>query len=329
MIIPNQNQDQYEEGSMKIIIFGATGFIGKKLIENLLRTSADISIVTRNKEVIKEYSDQKVSVFIGDMLHKVYPDLTKFDFIINCAGETRDESLMRPLHLTAVENALAQLTEADKVHWIQISSVGVYGSDLTGDINESNAFSPVGEYEITKAEGELLVKKECLRKNIHYTIIRPSNVFGPGMTSTYLSELIKSIKSNLFFFIGNPKKNIMNYVHVDDVVCLIETCLTHPNAVNQDFIISDSITQLEFIKIVSSLYHCRRILRIPLFFAKIIVFCGSVLPGFPLTYSRLSALTVCYKYSSNKAETYLNFSLVTGVVTGLKQYCKSSNRNGL
>jgi nucleoside-diphosphate-sugar epimerase len=307
---------------MNIFVFGATGFLGRVLVCKLVRNGFFVSVLTRDQERAKALLGKDVIVHVGDMVDGIYPDLSDYDVIINCAGEIKNEALMRSLHVNAINDALSLLTAENKTQWIQLSSVGVYGSQNVGVIREGHPFNPIGEYEVTKAEGELLVHKICRANGVPYTIIRPSNVFGNGMPNQSLAKLIQMIRRKVFFFVGNPELCMMNYVFIDDVVDAIVACMANPNALNNDFIISDVLDQRSFVQLVKSEVGGGWTPVIPESVVRTLFLLARFIPKFPLSQGRLNALTNRAVYSVDKIRDCLGFAPKVGSQDGLRQYCQ-------
>jgi nucleoside-diphosphate-sugar epimerase len=307
---------------MNVLVFGATGFLGSVLVRKLVRNGFFVSVLTRDKERAKALLGQDVTVHVGDMVDGIYPKLSDYDVVINCAGEIKNEALMRRLHVDAISDALRLLTAENKTQWIQISSVGVYGPQNVGVVREGHPFNPIGEYEVTKAEGEILVHKICRANGVPYTIILPSNVFGIGMPNQSLSQLIHMIRCNVFFFIGNPELCMMNYVYIDDVVDTIIACMENPNAINNDFIVSDVIDQRAFVQLVKSEVGGGWTPVIPEPVVRTMFLLARFIHKFPLSVGRLNALTNRAVYSVEKIKYCLGFAPKVGSQDGLRQYCK-------
>ena len=309
---------------MTVLVIGGTGFLGRAIVDTLLKNNKEFSILTRHPEKLRLFS-QNIPYIYGDLLHCEKLDLTPFSQLINCSGEIHNENLMRKLHVDSVLTLLKKVKDQPEIHWLQLSSVGVYGRQQEGIILENTPFSPLGEYEVTKAEGEMLVKSFCSEQGIPYTIIRPSNVFGPGMPNQSLAQLISMIKRNLFFYIGKNKADIkMNYVHVEDVARLVCACLDNEKALNQDFIISDQLILTDFIRIISeSLGTKTTFPAIPESYMRLLAKLKKFIPSFPLSDSRIDALTSRATYSAEKASEYLHFSPSVGIERGLRDYCTS------
>ncbi|KKN98779.1 hypothetical protein LCGC14_0144590 [marine sediment metagenome] len=309
---------------MRVMIFGGTGFIGKAIADKLYSVGYQVDILSRTRESNTQLQLRYVA---GDLIEGSYPALNGYDVIVNCAGEIRAEDFMRPLHVVAVEKALDTLSARCGVHWVQISSVGVYGPRVEGIIDEGDEFKPVGSYEETKAEGEILVRERCLEKGIPFTVLRPSNVFGEGMPNRSLAQLLGMIRKGIFFYIGNPNAYTMNYVYVEDVVQMVMLAITNPNARNQDFIISDCVSQRDFVQIAREELGGRGTLQAPGSLVQAISRFGTFIPGFPLTNARISALTLSSTYSTTKAEHLLGYSANVGIVAGLRRYCRHLKAN--
>ncbi|WP_394242025.1 NAD-dependent epimerase/dehydratase family protein [Halopseudomonas laoshanensis] len=304
---------------MDIMIFGGTGFIGNALAERLCNEGHQVDVLSRKARVSHAGGP---NYLVGDLIAGAYPSLSVYDVIINCAGEINNQELMRSLHVDALSNVLESLPSHCKTRWIEMSSVGVYGPIHGGVVRESNEFNPVGMYEETKAEAEIMVREVCKVKGIDYTIIRPSNVFGEGMPNRSLAQLLTMVKKGLFFYIGNPDSYVMNYVHVQDVVEITIKSIEQPQARNQDFIISDSISQREFVKVIKEELGGKRIVQVPKMLVKLLSRCGNLIPHFPLTGSRVSALTLKSFYSVEKAEKLLGYTPSVGIEAGLRNYCR-------
>ena len=311
---------------MKILVLGGTGFLGRYVVEQLIQQSYQPTILTRDPRKITIFS-QKIPYIVGDLLNYHNIDFSPYTHIINCSGEINNEKVMHPLHVECIEGILNKLNKNENLHWLQVSSVGVYGKIRSGEVHENTPFAPIGQYEITKAEGELLVKRLCLKHRIKYTIIRPSNVFGIGMPNQSLAQLISILKRRLFFYIGkNTDSIVMNYVPVEDVARLITLCLEQQEAINQEFIISDQILLNDFVDLVCyELKIKNSFYRFPEYFVRFLALAASFIPRIPLTQARIDALTMRVNYSTAKAKTMLAFNPQLGSALALRNYISHYN----
>jgi nucleoside-diphosphate-sugar epimerase len=306
---------------MKILLIGATGFIGSVLAKALLQTGYSVSAITRDEQKLNKI-DIRLKPIIIDLtsFNPVDVKITEFDLVFNCAGEVKNYLIMRAVHVDATKKLLSMLTQSN-TRWVQLSSVGVYDQRTAGTVSENSKFLPIGEYESTKAEAEIFVKNYCLEQGIDFTILRPSNVFSNDMPNNSLRQLIKAIKTGMFFYMGNPNEFRATYVHVDVVVAALIKCGFDSKAINQDFILSDSLSQREFVTLVCDLCNKRvPLLRVPQALIRIAVGVFGWLPNFPLTRSRVDALTNKTIYSNNKIESILKFKHPKTLHETLKEF---------
>jgi nucleoside-diphosphate-sugar epimerase len=306
---------------MNIGITGANGFIGRLLVEKHLNLGDQVHILSRKKEdtdvrIIRHYGDlQDVST--------LYSFVEKIDILYHCAAEIKDDSKMKAVNVEGTNNLLKVSSNRIK-HWVQLSSVGVYGPIFQGVVNEEQEYNPINEYERTKLEADLLVIDAAKNATFTYAIIRPSIVFGPKMNNNSLFQLIQVIEKGFYFFLGKRGASA-NYIPVENVIEALYLAGTHPSAVNQIFNVSNWCTIEDFVGFISKkLSKPTPKFRLPFFPIMILAKITSFIPRNPLTVSRLNALSSRSIYSTKKIEKYLNFSpkqsIELGVESLVKQY---------
>lgn len=287
---------------MNIAITGGSGFIGIELVKELISSNHQVRVLSRKSN----YPIKGVELFIGDLTDstlEIKDFLHGIDVLYNCAGEVRDEKLMRNLHVSGTKK-LIEYAKGRVGLWVQLSSVGAYGICRNNLISEDTRENPVGIYEVTKTESDNLVRES----GINYVILRPSNVFGPNMSNQSLFQLIKLVKRKLFFYIGGSIA-LANYVHVNDVVKALILVTKKRNALQNVFIISQTITIKQMIESIQfGLGFKSRPFCLPeelvRFILKVLNFIYS---SFPLTESRVDALTSFCRFDSSKLERMLGF----------------------
>ncbi|MFV1984632.1 MAG: NAD-dependent epimerase/dehydratase family protein [Thiohalomonadales bacterium] len=306
---------------MNIFVTGGNGFIGKKIVERLSVQGHNIRMLSRHAGLNNPGNTlENVQVVKGDLTAENYSleqHLVDCDVIIHCAGEIRNTSLMRSLHVDGTNRLIkSALTESKKIkriiHWVQLSSVGTYGPP-TGAANSNRMISeyttphPVGEYEITKMQSDELVMKAAETGLITYTIIRPSNVFSADMPNQSLRSLVKLIDKKLFFYIGKPGA-IATYIHADDVVELLLRCIDDERAIGEIFNISNDCVLEDLINGISRVLNKEETkLRIPESIIRAVVAVVGRIVKLPLTKERINALVLRTKYPYTKLEKKLDF----------------------
>ena len=286
---------------MIIAITGGSGFIGSLLVDKHLKQGDQVRLLSRN--ILLERKN--VQYFLGD-LSSSSVDLSDFvdsvDILYHCAGEVNNESLMQELHVNGTQR-LVDAAQGKIGRWVQLSSVGAYGARRTGMITESSKEQPFGIYERTKTEADKIIKNS----NIPYVILRPSNVFGVDMINQSIFQLISMISKGLFFYLGK-KGVLVNYVAVEDVVEALHLCGNHDNALGEIYNISQTTVIEEMVLSFSiGLGVQGKFLRLPEFPIRALVKIFAIFPKFPLTTTRIDALTNRCTYKSNKIMEELGF----------------------
>jgi len=287
---------------MIIAITGGTGFIGSLLVDRHLKQGDQVRLLSRNTLLERK----NVQYFFGD-LSKSGVDLSDFvdgvDILYHCAGEVNNKSLMQELHINGTQK-LVDAAQGKIGRWVQLSSIGVYGLCRDGIITEGSEEQPFGIYEQTKKESDKIVKNS----GIPYVILRPSNVFGIDMPNQSLKSLLQTIQKGLFFFIGKEHKSLVNYAHKADVVEALMCCGSDDKALGEVFNLSQSETVEKMIaSFASGIGSDKKILRFPEIIVRTFVSFFGRIPKFPLTSSRVDALTGSCIYDSNKIQKKLGF----------------------
>ncbi len=316
---------------MNIAVTGANGYIGKLLVEKLRKQGYNITILVRSKSSFAV--NKKIKVIYGDLTDNQF-DFESFlngcDVIVNCAANLFDESKMFDLHVSSSIKLYNRLSEIKKkenkiAKWIQISSVGSYGtlnsySSEYKIVDEKFNCNPINTYELSKfVFDEFLLKNNISNTSINSIILRPSNIFGPNMKNASLRNLVNSIKKGHFFYVGN-KNSILTYVHEDDVVNAIDLCVKHQGAsgiynLSQNCTLQDLVNEIGFPKYLP-------LIKIPEKFVRMLVRnkIFKLFIGEKLTEKRLNSLVNKCSYSSLRIMDELDFNFEESILFQLKFY---------
>ena len=314
---------------LQVCITGANGFIGRRLVDELFQRGYSIRVLSRNSDSL---FPNGVEVVAGDLtLSDCLLDqfLVGCGLIFNCAGEISNVKAMHLLHVNGTQRLIqAALEESvrsgQKIHWVQLSSVGVYGSPQGSAktnriVTEETAANPVGDYEITKSRADELVIQASESGLMTYSILRPSNVFGGSMKNQSLFNMINIIDRGLFFYIGKSGASA-NYVHVDNVVEGLIRCGTLPLARGRVFNISDHCTLEHFVEVIATeIGRKSPWKRIPEAAACFLTATLGRLPYFLLTPSRVNALTNRSLYPISRIQKELGYQHVISMEDGLRE----------
>lgn len=219
-----------------ICITGASSPIGCSIFDFFSKQdNYEIRTLSRQK-----WKGQKVKNHIHFLIDltkdntKIAQFIENCDVIFNCAGEKNETQDIELVNVEAIKKILQKKIPGKSMHWIQLSSSGVYQRDhkTASIVDENSPIKISNRYENTKYQAEKILEQESENKKIFYTIIRPSIIIGEGMGNRNLSILFKTKYFNfIFFLIGeNP---IANYVHTEDVARAMILASQNPETAKQ------------------------------------------------------------------------------------------------
>lgn len=304
---------------MIVAITGGTGFVGAEIVDRHLAAGDEVRVLSRARgpyraDLTDPEADLRAFVANADVLY-------------HCAGETRDPGRMRDLHVRGTQRLIAAASGAVG-HWIQMSSVGAYGHKRSGTVTEASPLAPLGPYETTKTEADKAVLAAASAGAFACTILRPSNVIGRRMVSRSAFQLISAIAGGYFFFIGQPGAQT-NYVAVANVAEAAIRCAGRAPDRSEVFIVSDGCTFEDFTGVVA---HClgkpAPRLRVGKGLASVIAGTAGQLPGFPLTPSRVQALTGRAVYSTEKLRRQLGYCPAISIEKAIAELVAAWRLNG-
>ncbi|MGY3901499.1 UDP-glucose 4-epimerase family protein [Aeromonas lusitana] len=243
-----------------ILLTGATGFVGGAVLNRLVQHPG-LSVRTYGRrEPVGLRLDSANNCFhvVGELGSAVdYASaLQSVDIVIHCAAQAHvmnssANNCADIYHDTNVDgsiNLARQAIVAGVKRFIFISSVKVNGESTTNASPFSHASRPAPEddYGRSKQAAEEGLRSLVVGTGMELVIIRPPLVYGPGVKGNFRS-LLTIANRNLPLPLG-AIDNQRSLVALDNLVDLIVTCVTHPHAANQTFLVSDdqdiSTTQL-------------------------------------------------------------------------------------
>jgi len=132
-----------------------------------------------------------------------------------------------------------QAAEAGVKRFVFISSIKVNGeSTVPGQpFTAAQAPAPIDPYGVSKWEAEQQLRKLSAETGMEVVIIRPALVYGPGVKANFLN-MMKWLYKGVPLPLG-AIHNKRSLVALDNLVDLIVTCIDHPRAANQTFLVSD------------------------------------------------------------------------------------------
>jgi len=313
-----------------ILITGANGFIGSKLMDHLsnLGKYRVIGLVRKSSNLFR-LKGKNYELRFGDINGNLKNILEDVDIVIHTAGKASDWGKYEEFYKTNVLGALniAQTAIVSGVkRLIHYSSTVVYGFNGNIDTREDKPFNPFNNnYCKTKAIAEMELSK--YKDKIELIIFRPSNVFGPGDLSFTL-PLFKTLEKGLIGFV-NGGKPITSPCYVKNLCKATELACETKKGIGEAFNVSDGndIPWIEFLKLVAKNLNTKvPKLNVPSFplmiIAKFMSFLynlfGSRKPPF-LTPYRIAISSRDYSFSIEKAKKLLNYHPPYSTEEGIKE----------
>ena len=229
----------------QILITGATGFIGSHLLPHLQQQNLSIKITTRQSSPQLPNHITSVKIDNIDETTDWTEALQNIDCIIHLAARahilkdeaTDPESEFYQTNTAATTNLAKQAIEHGVKHFIFMSSIGAMTTLATETLTESSPCHPDTPYGRSKLQAEQNLKELCNNSTMTWTILRPPLIYGARNPGN-MERLLKLVKTGLPLPFGGIK-NCRSLLYVGNLVDALTHCITHPNARNQTFIISD------------------------------------------------------------------------------------------
>ena len=237
----------------KILITGATGFIGQSLSKTLAKKNHHLVAAVRKMSHTLPPEIQQITIKQFNK-NECVELMDNIDCIIHLAGRAHilKEKNQHPLEIFREINVTATLNLANEAakkgvkRFIFISSIGVNGNQSKHPFLADDIPNPVEPYAQSKLEAEQGLLAIAKQTNLEVVIIRPPLVYGANAPGNF-GRLIKIVKKGTPLPLG-AIYNRRSLVSLDNLISLILLTISHPNAKNSIFLVSDdndvSTTQL-------------------------------------------------------------------------------------
>lgn len=328
---------------MKILITGATGFIGQRVTQRLSTDDRfSISALARDLSRAGGLKDIGVEVIGGDILDpaSLKKALQDKEIILHCAAlmsnfDDAGRKAFYDVNAGGTKNLLESLNPSLVRQFIYVSTAGVYGP--TGEVAVSED-APYGanlsDYEWSKKEGELAALRYARERELPVTIVRPSPVYGAGMSYGW-PETIESIRRGKMLIPGRGRA-VIRLLNIRDLVEAIYLMIANPEAIGRIYNIAgpDILAVGEVFDTIADLVGVNRPKKVPY----LPVYAASILMNLVpyslrtkrtrlFTPHRVSFFAENHVYSIERAERNLAFKPMVSVRAGFKEMIDWLERN--
>lgn len=228
----------------KVLVTGATGFLGHRLVGALARCGADVVILARDKSQVSPDLERQAEIVSGDLRDpaSVETAMQGVGTVYHCAAVTANNVSWEMHHQTNVlgtETVLREALKADVQRVVHVSSVIVYGLDRPRDaaaISEAHQYverpDRYAYYMRSKTEADKLALKYWREEGLPVTVLRLGLLYGPGGGYNIDRGLVQLGSVRLTFGRG---RNRLPFTYVDDAVdCLLLAAIA-PSAAGQAY----------------------------------------------------------------------------------------------
>ena len=219
---------------MKILITGASGFIGSFIVEEALRRGFETWAAVRKSSSRDYLQDERIKFIelnlsskkqLVEQLHD-----KEFDYVVHAAGVTKclNKADFHRINTDGTRNLIDAILEVKMPlkRLIFISSLSIFGAireqQPYEEIRETDNPQPNTAYGRSKLEAEQYLESQGSR--VPYIILRPTGVYGPREKDYFI--MAKSIKGHSDFAVGFKRQDI-TFVYVKDVVQAVFLALDH------------------------------------------------------------------------------------------------------
>jgi nucleoside-diphosphate-sugar epimerase len=248
-IISHSQLSVYYGGSstMKILITGATGFIGQYLVRQLLlklKSTDTIYCFVRDLHLLPGDFSKKITPLVGhDIEIEKYADIVlqcEYIYHVGANPRLRNGTGYKKDNIEFTDALISIAESSTKLkRFIFISTNGAVDRSPTDPCNvpltEKTTPHPSTEYGRSK----LVCEEHLINSTLPFTILRPTMVYGPGMREdSHIRIFINAItKAKLFTKIYFPGR--VSLIYIDDLIDAILFVSDHPKTLGQIYFISD------------------------------------------------------------------------------------------
>lgn len=280
---------------MKILLTGASGFLGKAIVDAHIGEIVSCGRGSKN-QINWDLTVQK-------------RDLPICDMVVHAAGKAHmvpknvsEAQAFFDVNVRGTEILLQSLYAALPRCFVFISSVAVYGVEEGAKIHENMPLEGKTPYAQSKIQAEELVNSWGQTKGVNVVILRLPLITGTNPPGN-LGALYKAIKRGYYFRIGSGQAR-KSMVGAPDVAALLPTLLEKNGTYNLTDGRHPPVNEVD--THIAALLG-KKVRSIPATFMQVVAKMGDRLPGFPLNTLRLKKLNAALTFDDSKAQTELSW----------------------
>ena len=324
----------------RVLVTGAYGFLGKYVIDELVKNNYKVLAFGRNKTKMQQLKKKNVDIFIGDFCNKddALKATENVDYVIHCGALSTVWGKREDFINTNVNGTmnLVESCRKNKVkRFVYVSSPSIYAGKMDRTNIKENDYDDNNKLNYY-IESKILAEKELDKnRDVNWVIIRPRGLFGIGDTSI-IPRLIR-VNSKIGLPLFNKGKNYGDMTCVENVAHALRLCLESEKAVGNIYNITNGEPQC-FKDLLEELFDKLGVKPKYMFInINVIYFISCLIELFYKTFriykepmlTKYNVCTLGYSQTLDitKAKKDLKYKPIITLSEGIEKYAKDYNKN--
>ena len=232
---------------MKILVTGATGFIGKHLVKRLIEEGRLVKCLVRNTSKVGFLNELQAEIIYGDLLDfNLLKEIFKaedINVVYHLGGEvySRKSKNYQDVNVVGTENLCKACCEDKRIEkFILVSSITAVGPQRQRQkiLNEETIPHPIPPYGKSKYESEKIALQYSKDYELPLIIVRPPLVYGPEQ-SMEMTNIFQKIEKGIFRIIGNGEF-ITSLCYIDNLIDGLLLIEKSSKAIGKTYFIADN-----------------------------------------------------------------------------------------
>ena len=231
-----------------VLVTGANGFIGRAICRKIVAKGWQVAGSVRATPLPGSLDRQVRVINLGSIMENTAWNsaLDGIDIVVHLAACLRAEAqgsadplgAYRAVNVVGTEALARAAAQKNVRRFIHLSTVKVHGSGSDTAYVEGDQPAPADPYSISKHEAERKLDMIAGETGLQVAILRCPLVYGPGVKGNFL-KLLKLVKTGVPLPFSRVE-NRRSLIFLENLVDAIVTCISHPAAAGQTYLISDN-----------------------------------------------------------------------------------------
>jgi 2-alkyl-3-oxoalkanoate reductase len=243
---------------MRVLVTGASGFLGSHLIDLLLALGERPHVLIRPNEDLHPAVTSQVEIHRGDIADQaaMQAAVCGVDYVLHCAARTGPWGPQEEFERTNVRGLQTLVRAAQDAgirRLVHVSSITVHGNDVRGRADECTPLrAEPNPYSRSKVAGERLLERMIRQESAPVTVVRPGWIYGPRDAASF-ARIARMVETGQMVLLGSGE-NHLPLIYVRDVARGILLAAAAQKAVGRTYLLvnDEPVTQRDFIRAIAT-----------------------------------------------------------------------------